>query len=304
MSEFRIEASDKVRVLVVDDSRLIRFAARRMLQGDYDVVLAEDGREGWQRVQQDPEISAVITDLNMPEMDGVELVHRIRNAYDDRIRGLPILVITTVEERDGRQRALDAGANDLVRKPFTQSDLVDPLSDYLSRLPERRASASALPPNIEPTRTGFVQRLQQSASFHRRHGLELSVIHVRLNDYAERVRSDGLNHAEAMMRHLERCLARELRAEDTVGRTRDDTFSILMMATSSIGAQLVASRLRSRLMRNPVRFPGRSVLLDTSIEARPVRCASVVDAHSWLDEDLSALPRYTKITSISDWQKA
>ncbi len=249
------------RVLFVDDSRLMRFAAQRFLADEFDTTFAADGRKAWDALRADPRIGAMITDLLMPEMDGVELIRTIRAADSVNIRSLPILVVTGVEETAGRRRALDAGANDLLPKPFSRSDLVEPVRAYF----ERRAQPADGPmralqqPNIEASRDRLVARIEQLASFHDRHGLEFSLVHVRVDDYHALSGRYGLNWAESVMRHVERVLARQVRLEDTLGRSADDCFSILLMSTPAAGAKRLRDRLRERLASSPARYPGRTL---------------------------------------------
>ena len=289
-----------VRILFADDSRLIRFAGHRILREHFDVAMAEDGRRAWETVRSDETIRAVVTDLLMPEMDGIELIHRIRNAADERIRALPVMVVTSIEEQTGRRRALDAGANDLVPKPFTGSDLIDPLHEYLRRAGQGRSGRPALPSNVEQTRNAFINRLEQIESFHHRHGIEFSLLHVRFTDYHAAVREQGLNHAEALMRHLERVLAREVRTEDTVGRSDESTFSIVLMATPSIGARRLSERLRTMLARTPVRFPGHSVALPVRIAIQTPKPDSVHGADDLLEAGLARLVQPAKVTRLAD----
>ena len=75
--------SDKTvqsQVLIVDDSRVIRRAALKILQKDFDVIEAEDGQDAWDQLQQNKNISVVFTDLGMPNMDGYELLEKIRSS--------------------------------------------------------------------------------------------------------------------------------------------------------------------------------------------------------------------------------
>ncbi|MGB0513752.1 MAG: GGDEF domain-containing response regulator [Wenzhouxiangellaceae bacterium] len=275
--------------MFVDDSRLIRFAAQRILRAHHDVIVAENGAEAWRRVREDPTIRAVITDLIMPEVDGVELIRRIRADSDTRIRRLPVLVVTSVDETHGRRRALDAGADDLVPKPFSASDLTEPLRAYLQHSDDEPGFRAARPANVENDRLGLVNRIGQVESFHRRHGLSFSMLHVRLDDHSEIARTLGVNHAEAMMRHLERAIAREVRAEDSLGRSEENACSVIMMATSRAGAKRVAERLRERLMRTPVRFPGRSVPVRVAVAIQTVRPDRIQDARALLREGLMRL---------------
>ena len=286
------------RILFVDDSRLIRFAAHRFLREHFDVVLANDGRQAWDYLQQDPAICFVITDLLMPKLDGVELIRRIRKSGHERIRALPVLVVTSVEEKAGRRRALDAGATDLVPKPFSEADLVEPVNNFQRRRENQQSglARSTGMPNIEPTRIAFVNRLQQIGSFHDRHGLAFSILHVRLDDYDRIASRFGLNWAESMMRHLERNLAREVRTEDTIGRSDDAVFSIILMATPATGAKQLRARLRRYLPRNPARFPGRSMTPQLSFSAQ---CSVSMASHSAADVVQAGLARLAEPANVT-----
>jgi len=288
------------RVLFADDSRLMRFAGQRILRDHFDVCLAEDGRNAWDRLGDDDRIRALITDLQMPVMDGVELIQRVRASSDPRIRGLPIMVVTSVEEKSGRRRALDAGANDLIPKPFSGSDLVDPLTEHMRRAPEAGIPRPASPPNIEQTRLTLCNRLEQVESFHLRHGLEFSLLHVRLDAYFDVVERRGLNHAEALMRHLERALAREVRTEDTLGRSDEATFTVILMATPGRGARRLSERLRWHLAHSPVRFPGHSVELKVSISIQSPGPHQARGAEELLRAGLARLAQPANVTRLSD----
>lgn len=306
MQERRHDGGDGTgrRVLFVDDSRLMRFAANRFMRDEFEMVLAENGRQAWDALERDAGIGTVITDLNMPEVDGIELIHRIRNSSDDRMRAMPILVVTGVDEKSGRRRAMDAGANDLVPKPFTGSDLTDPVREYLKRAAGGRNDESvartARQHNIEPTRDALVDRLAQLASFHDRHGMEMSLLHVRLDNYERIAGGYGLNWAESLMRHVERVLAREVRNEDTIGRSGDDTFSILLMATPAIGAKRLRDRLRRHLARNPARYPGKTLEAEVSFA---IQCPNVGEGRSasrLLHEGLQRLAEPANVTRLAD----
>ncbi|MDT8408730.1 MAG: response regulator [Wenzhouxiangellaceae bacterium] len=290
---------EKARILFVDDSRLMRFAAQRFLRDEFDIVTAEHGAQAWELLQKDQSIRAVITDLMMPEVDGVELVYRIRGSSRENIRGLPVMVVTSVEESQGRKRVLDAGANDLLMKPFSGPDLIEPLHAYL-RVSEARGSEPVLPANVEQTRGSFVNRLRQIQSFHRRHGLEFSLLHVRLDRYTEMIESLGLNQAEAMMRNLERVLAREARTEDTIGRSDTHVFSVALMATPRRGALRLIERLRKQLSRSPVRFPGHSVEFKVSISVQAPRPDDQGSAEDLLRRGLTRLAQPVNVTRLSE----
>ena len=292
--------ADKPRVLFVDDSRLMRFAAQRCLEKRFDVVLAEDGAVGWRLLREDSSIRAVITDLMMPRVDGVELIRRIRGAASERLRQLPVLVVTSLEESDGRRAAVDAGANELVPTPFTESDLVDPVTTFL-RQAEAEASdedAAMLSPNIERSRTGLLARMEQTLSLHDRLGLPWSLVHVRLLNRSDVCRRYGNRWGESVMRHLERVLVREVRIEDTVGRSSPDTYTLVLPATSEEGAQILRNRLRRSLPRQPARFPSLSVDLDVVFSLQVPRFGD--ESETLLEEGLARLDQPANVTRLPD----
>jgi two-component system response regulator MprA len=120
------------RVLVVDDEPAVRDALKRALQMDHHVVdLAGDGKEALDRMLDPaaPRPDAVILDILMPTMDGLEVARRLR-ASGDRI---PILMLTARDAVADRVEGLDAGADDYLIKPFALEELLARLRALLRR---------------------------------------------------------------------------------------------------------------------------------------------------------------------------
>ena len=154
-------------ILVVDDEPAVREALRRALELEgYDVELAVDGAEALERLENGaPEPEAVLLDVLMPRMDGIEVCRRLRAEG----RSLPILMLTARAEVADRVSGLDAGADDYVVKPFALEELLARLRALLRRAGEGdeslRFSDLALDPatrevsrgerSLELTRTEF-----------------------------------------------------------------------------------------------------------------------------------------------------
>jgi two-component system chemotaxis response regulator CheY len=112
----------KKRILTVDDSPSVRQMVKLTLSGaGYDVVEAGDGAEGLSKAQATA-LDMVVTDLNMPVMNGLSLIRALRKlpAY----RGVPILFLTTESDAAMKQEAKAAGATGWITKPFQQDQLV------------------------------------------------------------------------------------------------------------------------------------------------------------------------------------
>lgn len=113
--------------LVIDDSRAVRMLIGKILREQgFQVVDAAHGREGLDRLRERPEIGLVLVDWNMPVMDGLQFIQEVRRhrSWD----GVRIVMVTTETEAEQVQRALSAGANEYVMKPFTPEVLVAKLS--------------------------------------------------------------------------------------------------------------------------------------------------------------------------------
>ena len=111
-----------LKILAIDDSRTIREMLRMALsKADFDVHLAEDGEEGVKVFRSlSPDI--VITDINMPKMDGFGVITSIRSG--DISSSVPILVLTTESAQDLKDRARTAGATGWIVKPFDDEKLI------------------------------------------------------------------------------------------------------------------------------------------------------------------------------------
>ena len=132
-------------ILVVDDSRTVRAAIKKTLTRSYDVIEAEDGEDGWDKLLQNTHIKMVISDIMMPKLDGYGFICRVRAAEQSWIKQIPILVITSAEDDITRERAHACGANDFVVKPVESSDLLKRINFHT----EARLSSAGQPVSME-----------------------------------------------------------------------------------------------------------------------------------------------------------
>ena|SRR5688572_31712921 len=105
------------KILVVDDSSLLHRMYDFMLSG-HDVVHAVDGVDALEKLAADPALEVVFLDINMPRLDGLEVLKRIK--ADPNTRALPVIMVSTHGEERDTERALAAGADGYVKKPFRQ----------------------------------------------------------------------------------------------------------------------------------------------------------------------------------------
>jgi two-component system cell cycle response regulator len=128
-----VDISLKPRVLIADDSRIVRATLIKHIQGMFEFREALDGEQAWETLLLDPNIRVLITDLTMPKLDGYGLLQRIRTSKISRIRNMPVVVVSGSDEQQERDRAKAAGATDLITKGIGTAQLLSRL-DILSKL--------------------------------------------------------------------------------------------------------------------------------------------------------------------------
>ena len=115
-------------VLVVDDSITVRRVTQRLLQREgYRVSLAADGLQALERLQTERP-AVVLSDIEMPRMDGFDLVRNIRN--DPRLSGLPVIMITSRIAEKHREHARELGVDHYLGKPYSEDELLALIASY------------------------------------------------------------------------------------------------------------------------------------------------------------------------------
>lgn len=115
-----------MRALIVDDSRPIRRIESEVLKElGFETSDACDGKQALERLKSGPLPDVVLVDWNMPEMDGLEFIKAVRS--EASYSGMVVLMVTTETETDQMLRALSAGADEYLMKPFQKESLVDKL---------------------------------------------------------------------------------------------------------------------------------------------------------------------------------
>jgi two-component system, chemotaxis family, sensor histidine kinase and response regulator WspE len=125
-----VAETGRKRVLVVDDSLTVREVERRLLENHgYDVVVAIDGMDGWNNLQT-ARFDLLLTDVDMPRMDGIELVRRIKATTS--LKDLPVMIVSYKDREEDRLRGLEAGADYyLTKSSFHDESLISAVEDLI-----------------------------------------------------------------------------------------------------------------------------------------------------------------------------
>lgn len=241
--------SRRPRLLFVDDSRLMRACAARILSERFELVLAASAEAAWAALGDDDGIETVFTDLHMPGESGFELLERIRTADRPELAELPVVVTTGEEDGEkARRSALARGATDFIAKPFQASELVARAVAYARSGRSTRRLRMIEQAHHVDRETGLgnrrycEERLIQAMSFARRHCQPLALMHLRLDGLTGLLADLGRPHAERALARIGETLASRIRREDNVFRTGSESFTFLLPATDADGARALERR--------------------------------------------------------------
>ena len=265
----------KQRVLIVDDSKIVRTTISRLIRSSFEVREEANGEAGWQAISTDPAIGVVFSDIQMPELDGFGLLERIRKSEDPRIKGLPVIVISGDEDDTTKKRARTAGANDFITKTTDGTEILSRI-DNLLHLVEAKQRLVVNQQALEQTVTHdpltgtftphyLVTEGGKHFSHARRHGGSLSVLAFRVETYGDIAQKVGKSVADQLLARVAKLVQGTLRAEDSMGRTAEATFTVIFKGTSSQQALVFARRLSDQLDKAQVTYHNQVLKIGPTI---------------------------------------
>ncbi len=262
-------SGSETRVLLIDDSKVMRKSALKMLGGDFDVVVAEDGEQGWQMIQDDSRIHVVFTDLNMPKMNGYQLLEVIRTAQDEGIRNLPVIVVTGAENDDeAKEKALTQGATDFITKPFNSTDLkarAHAHANYQRTTKALQETATVDPLTGLANQRSFRDQFEKDLSFVARHGHDIAVMLVEVDGFRELFLKIGRKGADSLVQQIAKVLVKSVRKEDCVARVGLAGFAVSLPTAGAEGASKLAERICQSVAAFKATLRGESLAITVSI---------------------------------------
>lgn len=248
------KTQEKQRLLIVDDSKVIRVTARKILRDHFETIEAVDGEDAWQILTGEESFSLVVSDLNMPNLDGFGLLERIRNSHLPHVHELPVIIITGANDTESTMKqARQAGATDFIGKPF---DAVHLLARTQAHANSHAATNTLM---VEKTRledsltidglTGlsnevsFMERGYQQLAFAIRHNSSLAVFRIEIDDFGDLFQQHGDEFVEAVIHSMGKTLSGAIRQEDTAARIGTARFALLLPGMNTAGIRSLAERI-------------------------------------------------------------
>ena len=273
--EIAAAAAEKARVLVADGSRVIRKAISKILSSEFDLVEAGDGEAAWEQLLKDSSIQVLVSDIEMPRLDGYSLICRIRAADAERVRGVPIIVITGADDELTRERAFACGATDFIIKPIDGVQLLARTRahaklDQTARKLEETSTALEEQTAVDPltqlhSRRYFIQRGVQDLAYAKRHQSDLSIVRIDIDNFRPIYKKYGDQVSDQILVWLAKILVASSRTEDTVARIGGGEFAVIAPSSGRMEAAVLCERIRTAVAAEPFKGDGVSVPLTVSL---------------------------------------
>ena len=247
-------AEQPPRVLVVDDSATIRIALVRAMPEQSQVTEASNGEEAWALLQEKEEIELVITDLDMPRLNGYDLLQRIRSSEISRIASMPVIVVTGAEDTKAKSRAFELGANDFISKNADKIEISarvrahHKLALLIHELEESRKILNAQANTDALTkltnRRAFFVRASEALELMRRHEQTFSVLMIDVDHFKTINDTYGHQCGDNVLQEVAQILAKNIRTNDILARIGGEEFAIAAPYSNRLAAVVLAERLR------------------------------------------------------------
>jgi diguanylate cyclase (GGDEF)-like protein len=241
----------KPKILFVDDSKTVRKSAAKILSEDYQVFEACDGMEAWNLIRQDHSFDVIFADIQMPEMNGLKFLQKIRSIDDYRTAQLPVIMITGHSDSHAAMRAVfEMGATGFISKPFSDIDLISRAHSYLdlTRKMEQLEKLKGIDRLTGLSNyNNFAEHGRKTLSISMRHRLDLSVVYAELKSFDDIKAELGKKVTDKIIVAVADKLKVVLRNEEVIARVGMAKFALLMPMTNRVKAQNAINRVQNHI---------------------------------------------------------
>ncbi|MEO1954918.1 MAG: response regulator [Campylobacterales bacterium] len=256
----RLQKNRNNTILVVDDSMVYRKQLQNMLENlFYKVITVAHGEEALGILEVKPEISLVVTDYNMPVMDGLELTSEIRKKYDKT--DLAIIALSSNENEDINALFLKEGANDYIRKPFSKEEFSCRIDNTIEAIENIQIVMNHANRDFLTglyNRRFFYQYMFEYEKEAKELGEHFSIAMIGIDKLDDIKVKYGTDIAQKVTIHISNILTSTTSYQDLVSIFSDETFCIILKNTNQETSLSIAQRLQNEVQK--------AVLLDNNRE--------------------------------------
>jgi diguanylate cyclase (GGDEF)-like protein len=240
--------TNRPEILFVDDSKTARAAAKKILSKQYTVHEAINGKDAWEKIESNPDYAIVFVDLQMPVMNGLQLLKHIRTSPDRRIAQKPIIMITGHSDTHAAMRAVfEMGATGFISKPFDDIDLISCACSYISLNQRLNQLEDALGIDRQSglyNASHFESEGSKALSMAMRHNLELAIAYIELKPLSGISDSHSNAVTTQVVVEVGKRIRNHLRDEEIVARIGTSKFALLLPVTSCSNSKTAIKRVQ------------------------------------------------------------
>lgn len=258
------------RILIVDESRMVRAMLIRHIRDQYDFREEADGEAAWQVLVLDHSIELVICSLSLPVLDGDGLLVRVRSSRLSRLCQMPMLMISG-DDNVAVERAKAHGASDFINRDTGSAELLARIDSLLKLAQARNQLKENLEQNVQNPETGIFTRkyieLQavQAMSHAMRHHSEVSAIVMGFDNVGALREEHGVDALKQLQRRFISMLSGKIRKEDSLGHYIGSQLVVISPGTSSAACESFGNRLREAIRGANISVHGQRLRLSVSV---------------------------------------
>jgi diguanylate cyclase (GGDEF)-like protein len=248
----RLSKNRDYKVMIVDDSIVMRGEIKKMLKLQmYKVLSAAHGEEALVYMKDNPDIKLVLTDYNMPVIDGFELTKTLREEYSKM--QMSIIGITANSDEMISSKFLKIGANDFINKPFTKEELVCRVNNAIESLEYIETISDMANTDFltgARNRRSFYKEINQYMEECKSSGEEFAVAMIDIDKFKNVNDTYGHDVGDVAIKELVRLITESIKGSDEVARFGGEEFCVLLKNIDKSSAVEIFVRLRLKIAKN------------------------------------------------------
>jgi len=263
----RIHKNRSIKVLIVDNSKAQRQLMRYLLERQlFQVLEAGNGHEAITVIEQNPDTLLMITDQNMPNMTGLELIVHLRDTYPRN--ELAIIGLSSDASKKMTVQLLKGGANDYINRPYLNEELYCRINQNIEAIENfttlREAATKDFLTGLHNRKYVFEtgEVLFQNA---KRDNMSLCVAMIDIDFFKKVNDTYGHHIGDIVLQHFSALLKKQLRDADMVARVGGEEFCIICVNITKENAKKLFNRIRDAVMKSPVNHGKRTISFTISI---------------------------------------
>ncbi len=285
----------KPQILVVDDSKVVRWSISKILGDKYLVHAAEDAESALAMLHAEDSIALVFCDLQMPGMSGHEFLKKLREDGNPRLVNLPIIIVSGAEDTEALKRQLlGDGATDFVQKPFEESVLRGRVAAYVNY--QQQVMRLEQDVELDPIsglagRSYFQLHVERNLTLSTRHKTEFTLAVLEIDNYQMLLDKLGSKIFNQLLFQIGKRVKNVIRTEDLAARIDQARIGLVLPLTNRVGGRLAVERICEDIDSMVLKYAGERINVSLSAGMSAFDIGSALSTHGLISNSEEALQK-------------